>query len=45
MKIPQVSMGPGEEDPVPPYSGNPVTLLCRQPRITFGEGWMIKSKE
>jgi hypothetical protein len=45
MKIAQVPMRPGEEDFEPPYSGNPVPLLCGQPRITFGEGGIIKSKD
>jgi hypothetical protein len=41
----QMPMTPGKEDPVPPYPGEHVPPLARQPKISFGDGGSIKSKD
>jgi hypothetical protein len=41
----QMPMTPFKEDPVPPYPGEHVPPLTRQPLITYGAGGMIKSKD
>jgi hypothetical protein len=42
----QMPMSSSKDDPVPPYyPGDRVPPLARQPKITYGKGGTIKSKD